>query len=279
MHSMKRQGKIAKLAVYAGLLFSSAFAAFPIIWMGAMSIRPDGEVFAWPPSLFPETFTMGAYETVVSTPAYVRFFVNSYIVAGIVTFGTLLIAIIAAYGFSRLRFFGKKTMNLFVISTQTVPPISLLIPYFSMVIAFKLFDTYLALYLTYAAMTLPYAILMMTGYFNTISSELDDAVMIDGGSRWYVVWRVLVPLSIPGIVATGVYTFMLSWNEFLFALTLTQTEAMRTVPVGISLFMGQHAYQWSVIMSMSVLGSLPVLLLYLVAQRFFLSGLTAGSVK
>ena len=127
--------------------------------------------------------------------------------------------------------------------------------------------------------TLPYAILMMTGYLNTVPKELDEAVLVDGGSSWTALWQVIVPVSLPGIVATAVYTFLLSWNEFLFALTLTKSTEMRTVPIGIQLLMGQHAYEWNEMMAMSVLGSLPLLLLYLIAQRHFMSGITAGSLK
>ena len=175
--------------------------------------------------------------------------------------------------------FGFHFSSLFIISTQTVPPITLLIPYFGLVVAIKMYDTYFALIFTYMVFTLPYAILMMTGYFNTLPKELDEAVMVDGGSSFFALRRVLVPISIPGIVATGVYTFLLAWNEFLFALTLTKTTAMRTVPIGIQQLMGQHAYEWNEMMAMSMLGSLPILIMYLVAQRYFLAGMTAGSVK
>jgi multiple sugar transport system permease protein len=120
---------------------------------------------------------------------------------------------------------------------------------------------------------------MMTGYFNTLPKELDEAVMVDGGSTFYALWRVLVPLSVPGIIATGVYTFLLAWNEFLFALTLTKSTEMRTVPIGIHLLMGQHAYEWNEMMAMSLLGSFPILIMFLIAQRYFLAGMTAGSVK
>ena len=102
---------------------------------------------------------------------------------------------------------------------------------------------------------------------------------VDGGSNFFALWRVLVPISIPGVVATGVYTFLLAWNEFLFALTLTKSTEMRTVPIGIQLLMGQHAYEWNQMMAMSLFGSLPILIIYLVAQRYFLAGMTAGSVK
>jgi multiple sugar transport system permease protein len=127
--------------------------------------------------------------------------------------------------------------------------------------------------------TLPYTILMMTGYFNTLPRELDEAVKVDGGSSFVALWRVLVPISIPGIVSVGIYTFMIAWNEFLFALTLTQTNNMRTVPVGIQLLMGQHAYEWNQMMAMSVLGSLPILILFMFFQRFFIAGMSAGSIK
>jgi multiple sugar transport system permease protein len=127
--------------------------------------------------------------------------------------------------------------------------------------------------------TLPYAIIMMTGYFNTLPKELDEAVKLDGGSALTALRRVLVPISVPGIVSVGIYTFMLSWNEYLFALTLTRTDNMRTVPIGIQLLMGQHSYQWNEMMAMSILGSVPVLFLFLFFQRYFIGGLTAGSVK
>ena len=191
----------------------------------------------------------------------------------------MVIAILTAYAFSRYSFRFKNPLNVFIISTQTVPPITLLIPYFGMVVAFRIFNTYFALILTYMVFTLPYAILLMTGFLNTLPKDLDEAVLVDGGSSWTALWRVIVPLSVPGIVATAVYTFLLSWNEFLFALTLTKSMDMRTVPIGISLLMGQHAFEWNEMMAMSVLGALPLLVLYLIAQRYFLAGMTAGSVK
>jgi multiple sugar transport system permease protein len=120
---------------------------------------------------------------------------------------------------------------------------------------------------------------MMTGYFNTLPRELDEAVMVDGGSNFYALWRVLVPVSVPGIVATGFYTFLLCWNEFLFALTSRRRPECGRSRSEIQQLMGQHAYEWNEMMAMSLLGSLPILIMYLVAQRHFLAGMTAGSVK
>lgn len=267
------------ILTYIGLLFGLVFAGFPILWMVFGSLKSNQEIFALPPRLFPEVFTLGAYASIFDDPTKVRFFLNSYFIAGTVTLLTLLISIVTAYGFSRYSFRGKNVLSIFIISTQTVPPITLLIPYFGMVVSFGIFDTYMALILTYLVFTLPYAILLMTGYLNTLPRELDEAVMMDGGSSWTALWRVIVPVSLPGIVATGVYTFLLAWNEFLFALTLTKSMDLRTVPIGIQLLMGQHAFEWNEMMAMSVLGSLPLLVLYLIAQRYFLAGMTAGSVK
>jgi multiple sugar transport system permease protein len=154
-----------------------------------------------------------------------------------------------------------------------------MIPYFGLIVVLRLYNSYWALILTYMVFTLPYAIIMMTGYLNTLPKDLDEAVLIDGGSNSVILWRILVPISLPGIVSVGVYTFMLAWNEFLFALTLTRTNEMRTVPVGIQLLMGQHSFEWNQMMAMSVLGSLPVLILFLLFQRYFISGMSAGSVK
>jgi multiple sugar transport system permease protein len=270
---------IPAVLVHIGLALGLVFAAFPVVWMFFASLKSNTEIFALPPRLLPKEFTLAAYHSIFSDATKVQFFLNSYLVSGIVTILTVAIATLAAYAFSRYSFRGKNVLNVFIISTQTVPPITLLIPYFGMVVAFRLFDTYFALILTYLVFTLPYAILLMTGFLNTLPRELDEAVRVDGGSSWTALWRMIIPLSLPGIVATAVYTFLLSWNEFLFALTLTKSMSMRTVPIGISLLMGQHAFEWNEMMAMSVLGALPLLILYLVAQRYFLAGMTAGAVK
>ncbi len=275
---MKHRGTYLIL-ISAGLAIGLVYAIFPVLWMLSCSLKSNTEIFSLPPRILPKVFTLEAYQAILGNSTKVRFFLNSYLVASSVTLLTLFVAILSGYSFSRHLFRFRKPLNMLIISTQTVPPITLLIPYFGLVVVFKLYNTYFALILTYMVFTLPYAILMMTGYFNTLPKELDEAVMVDGGSSFYALWRVLVPISVPGIVATGVYTFLLAYNEFLFALTLTKTTDMRTVPIGIQLLMGQHAYQWNEMMAMSILGSLPILVIYMVAQRYFLAGMTAGSVK
>ncbi|MBQ6370272.1 MAG: carbohydrate ABC transporter permease [Firmicutes bacterium] len=261
------------------LVLGAIFAAFPILWMVCSSLKANSAIFAWPPKFIDETASLNSYFAVLSDSVKLRFFLNSYIVAGAVVVVTLFVGILAAYAFSRFDFPGKGIFNSLIISVQAIPPIVLLIPYMGMIVAMGLFNTYWALILTYLVTTLPYCILMMTGYFNTLSKELDEAVMIDGGSRWKALWSVLVPISIPGMVSVGMYTFMQAWNEYLFALALTQTTEMRTVPIGINLLMGQHAYDWSQMMAMSVLGSIPVLILFIFFQKYFIAGMSSGGVK
>jgi multiple sugar transport system permease protein len=274
----KKKGYV-KIIIIALLILGALFAGFPVFWMILSSFKPNAEIFAWPPTWFPRVFTIDAYREILHDPGKLRFFANSYFVSLVVVALTLVLSILTAYSFSRFNFKGKSTINAVIISVQAVPPITLLIPYLSLMVVFRLYNTYWALILTYLLFTLPYAILMMTGYFNTMPRALDEAVMIDGGSRFRALWTVLVPTALPGIVAVAMYTFMQAWNEYLFALTLTKTNDMRTVPIGINMLMGQHSYEWSEMMAMSVLGSLPVLFLFLFFQRYFIAGMTAGSVK
>ncbi|WP_327632954.1 carbohydrate ABC transporter permease [Kribbella sp. NBC_00482] len=279
MSTRKRRRLGAKVAVFTGLCVGALFAGLPVLWMLSTSFKANGEIFQVPPKLVTANFSLDAYRSILGDPDKVRFFINSYVVALSVTALTLLVAILAAYGFSRYEFPLKRSVNAVIISVQAVPPITLVIPYFGLVVALGLYNTYPGLILTHIVFTLPYAIIMMTAYFNTLPKELDESVKVDGASSWTALWRVLVPISVPGMIAVGVYTFMISWNEYLFALTLTRTDDMRTVPIGIQLLMGQHSYEWNQMMAMSILGSIPVLVLFLLFQRRFIGGLTSGAVK
>lgn len=268
-----------KVSLWVGLIVAALFSGLPILWLFSSSFKSNQNIFAIPPKLVDESFSLEAYWSVLSDPQNIRYFINSYAVAGLVVLVTLLIALLSAYGFSRFNFPGKKVINTVIISVQAVPPITLLIPYLVMVVTFGIYDSYLALVLTYVVFTLPYAILMLTGYMNTLPKELDEAVLIDGGSRFKALWRVLVPSCVPGLVSVGLYTFIQCWNEYLYALTLTKSNGVRTVPIGIASLMGQYAFEWNEIMAMSILGSLPVIIIVLFFQKYFVAGMTAGAVK
>ncbi|MFP3713840.1 carbohydrate ABC transporter permease [Puerhibacterium sp. TATVAM-FAB25] len=275
----KRTHRLQKAGVTVALTLAALFAGLPVLWMLSNSFKPNGQIFEFPPRLVTEAFSFDAYTAILTDPVKLRFFLNSYVVAFGVTLLTLAVGLLGAYAFSRFDFPFKKTLNVVIVGVQAVPPITLLIPYFGLVVALGLYNSYPGLILTYMVFTLPYAIIMLTGYLNTLPRELDEAVKVDGAGTFTALWRVLVPVAVPGLVSVGIYTFMIAWNEFLFALTLTRTEDMRTVPIGIQLLMGQHAYEWNQMLAMSVMGCLPVLVLFLFFQRYFIGGLTAGAVK
>jgi multiple sugar transport system permease protein len=268
-----------RIGLYAGLLAGAFFAGAPILWMLSSSFKSNRNIFAYPPRLIDSSFSFSSYIAVLTNPVQLGYFENSYIVALSVTVITLVVSLITAFVFSRFQFRLKRLINVVIIGVQAVPPITLLIPFFGIMVALHLYNTYQGLIITYVVFTLPYAVIMMTAYFNSLPRELDEAARVDGAGSQTVLWRILVPISGPGMVSVGLYTFMISWNEYLFALTLTQTDDRRTVPVGIQLLMGQNNYQWNEVMAMSILGSIPVLILFLIFQRYFIGGLSAGAVK
>src|SRR3989440_4489810 len=267
MRTRRKQRIGAKIGVIAGLVVGALFAGLPVLWMLSTSFKANGEVFQTPPRVVTKSFSFGAYQRILGDGSDLRFFLNSYIVALSVTALTLLVAILAGYGFSRYNFPLKRSINAVIVSVQAVPPITLVIPYFGLVVALHLYNTYPGLILTHMVFTLPYAIIMTTAYFNTLPRELDESVKVDGAGGWTALWRILVPISVPGLIAVGVWTFMISWNEYLFALTLTRTDDMPTGPLRIHLLMGQHSYEWNQLIAMSLLDSIPVLVLFLIFQR------------
>ena len=267
------------IGLYGALLVGAVFAGGPVVWMLSSVFKSNADIFAYPPRLISNSFSASAFTAVLDNPQDVRFFVNSYVVGLCVTALTLLVAVVAAFALSRYRFLLREPLKVLIIGVQAIPPITLIIPLFGVVIAVHLYNSYEGLIFTYLVFTLPYSVIMMTAYFNSIPRELDEAARIDGAGSMRTLFRVILPLARPGLVAVGFYAFMISWNEFLFALTLTQTDNMRTVPVGLTLLMGQYNYEWNQIMAMSVLGCLPVIVLFLIFQRHFVSGLSSGAVK
>ena len=275
----ERQKFYRRIMVYVALTVVTLILAFPIIWMVSVSLKPTVETFSLPPRLIPESLTFDGYVRVLENPQFRRFLLNSYILGLVVTLLSLVIGTLAAFGFSRYRFFGDKAAKLFVITTQMVPTITLLIPFFGVIVWLRLYDSIWGLILTYLTFSLPYAVIMMNGYLDTIPKDFDEAATIDGCGPLGVLFRVLLPVALPGIISTAVYTFLLSWNEFLFALALTRSVEMRTVPVGISMMVGEFGLKWDEMMAFSVIGSLPVLILFMLVQRFVVSGLSAGGIK
>ena len=268
-----------QIIIYIVLSIFVLILAFPLIWMLSVSLKPTVETFSLPPKLIPSSIYFDGYIKILNNDQYRRFLLNSYLLGLVVTGLSVLIGTLAAYGFSRYKFFGDRIAKLFVITTQMVPTITLLIPLFGVIVWLKLYDSIWGLILTYLTFSLPYAVIMMNGYLDTIPKDFDEAATIDGCTPIGVLFKVLLPVAAPGIISTAVYTFLLAWNEFLFALALTRSIEMRTVPVGISMMVGEFGLKWDEMMAFSVIGSLPVLILFMSVQRFVISGLSAGGVK
>ena len=267
------------VGAYAALSIIGLFVFFPVFWILSISLRPNGEVFGNPLKLWPKTLTFEAYANVLGDPQMLSYFFNSYLNGMIVTLVAIVLGIMAGYALSRYGFRGKIFLNGAIIATQTIPSVTLIIPFFILMVDYNLYDTRFGLILAYISFALPYTIVMMVGYFNSISPELDEAARIDGASDWRTLWQIIVPIARPGIVSAVIYAFILSWNEFVFATTLIRDDALKTFRIGIAMPKGETSFEWNMMMAMSLLGSIPVIIIYLIGQKQFISGLASGGVK
>ncbi len=256
------------------------FLLFPIFWMVKISFSPQGELFSMPPKWISDSINLEGYKAFWFRTTFLRFYVNSIIVA----LGTVIIClfagILAAYSFSCFLYSGRNTLMLTTLSAQMFPWALLLISLYIFLGNLGLVNTYLGLILAHSIFALPLTIWIIKGYFDTVPKELMDAAIVDGCGPMQILVRIIIPVSYPGILAAGIYVFIFSWNDFIFGLTLTSQENMRTLGPGIAMtFIGEHAYAWVDMMASSILVSLPTVIVFLLLQRFFIEGLTSGAVK
>jgi multiple sugar transport system permease protein len=266
-----------------GLAVLTFATILPLYTILVTSIKPLGDVrstFTW----IPEHITFQPYIDIWNTVPLGRYFLNSLIVSTSAMVLSVTLAIFAAYAISRYRFRGRSTFNLVVLSTQMFPGILFLLPLFVIFVNIEritgiaLYGTRIGLIITYMTFSLPISIWMLTGYFNSIPRELEEAAMVDGATPIGALFRVLIPVSIPGIVAVAIYCFIVAWGEVLFASVLT-TDSTRTLAIGLRNYSSQSNVYWNQLMAASVVVSLPVVIAFLALQRFIVGGLTAGSVK
>jgi len=254
------------------------FALLPWFWMMLSSIRPDAELTHSPIALWPHQLTLIHHIDLLKRTSFAQNLRDSLIVAcGAVTLG-LTLALPAAYAFSRFRFRGRNWLRTQFLVINMFPVVMLILPLFVLMRDFGLLDTYFALIAGHATFTLPFAIWLLTSYVDGIPQELDQAAMIDGATRMQAMLLVVLPLAMPGVVAVGIYLFITSWNEYLFALMMTGRN-VRTVTVALQLFIGENQIQWGLLMAGGTLVALPATILFLFAQRRLVGGLTGGAVK
>jgi trehalose/maltose transport system permease protein len=272
---------LSRVAFYVVLGIGLVYILFPFYWMIVNSLKPAAELFATPLSYWPRAVTLENYRAVLADGSFVRSIVNSVVVAGGATALSLVLSSMAAYALARYRFPGKPATLYAILGMSTFPQIAVLGGLFMLARTLNIYNTYSALILSYMIFTLPFCVWVLTSFIKEIPDTLDEAATIDGASPWQCLWRVIIPLAGPGLVATGLLSFINAWNEFLFALTLTADNSARTVPVAVALFSGQseHELPWGKITAASTVVTVPVVILALAFQKRIVEGLTSGAVK
>jgi len=276
---MRARRRAAHAAIYTILVAVTAIMLFPVAWMLTVSVRPNVEVMKIPPQWIPTVFTLAPYAKVLGSTRYLRTFLNSYVIALVVTAFSLFIGALAAYALARFRFKGQRAVIMFLIITQMFPLVLLCIPYFRLVVRLGLYDTLTALIVVYTTFTLPFCILMLRSYFAQIPKDMEEAAMVDGCSRLGAIARTLLPMSFPALVGAGLYTFLLAWNEFLFAVVLIESWGKRVITIAIYSLLAEFVTEWSMMMAFSVLASAPLVIVFIFLQRYVVQGMTAGAIK
>ena len=272
----KRMAHFACGVLVAVLL---VFVLFPLLWVISTALKTKAETFASPPTFIPQEPTLQNFISIWKTRNFVTYYRNSIFVSVATTVICLALANLAAYGFSRFRMRFGNSLLMFILVSQMVPGVLFVIPYFIMMGKLGLINSHMALIVAHTSFALPFTTWMLHGYYNSIPKSLDEAGMIDGCSRVQVFVRIVLPLTMPGNMATLIFAFMQSWNEYLFSVSLVTVDRMYTIPVGIAMFMGEYQTQWNELMAASLLASVPIILLYLLVDKHVIGGLTAGSFR
>ncbi len=263
------------------------FIFFPILWLFSASLSTQVELFTVPPHWIPQHPTFQNYfdiffpnQAASSVPrTFAVALLNSLKIASSVTIICILIGSLAAYALVRIPFGLNRSIQLGLIATRMIPEVSLILPLFIIASSLQLINKPIVLILAYMSFALPYAIWLMAAYFQTVPVELEDAARLDGCSRLGILFRVVMPISVPGLVSTAMFVFLLAWDEFFYALIFTSTLAAKTVPVAIAEFIGRYVVNVNGMMAGGILAAVPPVLVALIFQRYIVSGMTAGAVK
>jgi len=270
-----------RIAIYIVLILLVVVALFPCYWMVNTSLKHRIELFSDPPTLYPHQPTIDYYLSIFVHKAFGRQSINSLIVAIISTVIVIFIAILASYSLSRFTLPKNlnKHLSLWILSSRMFPPIVIALPFFLLMKGMHLLNTWWALILAYIGFNLPFAIWLIRGFFDEIPMEFEEAAMVDGASRLGAVFRITLPLALPGVITTAIFCFIFSWNEFLLALVLTTTSKSMTLPVATSTLVTQFQVNWSELAAAGTAAALPPLLFAIVVRRYLIHGITLGVLK
>ena len=261
-----------------------AFAVIPMLWMFSTSLKSQFAATQQPPRWIPLEPSLDAYRRLLSPESatggrFLRYLWNSTKVSTATTVLGLLVAIPAAYAFSRFRFPGRNALFFAVLVRNMFPVIVFLIPLFLLMKQFRLVDTHWSLIITYLTFGLPLSIWLLKGFYDNIPPELERAARIDGASRFRAFWSIVMPLSVPGIIATAIFTFIGAWNEYVYAVTFLNTDKLKTLQPGLQKFFGEFSTNWPGLMAAQFASSIPIVILFLVLQRYFVRALAEGATK
>lgn len=270
--SRQRRKKAKHLGLHLLLITGSVAMLVPFAWMLSTSLKEPGDVFIYPPQWIPQPVQWENYQETVTVMPFGRFYLNSAIQAVSVTVLQLLTASLAAYAFSRLRFRGRDLLFMLYLATMMIPFPVTMIPNFVIMRYLNWIDTFRALILPPAFSA--FSTFLLRQYFMSIPVEMDDAARVDGASSFRIWWQIILPLSGPALATLAIFTFLGQWNSFLWPLIVTNSEKMRTLPVGLATFQGQYSVQWHLLMAGSVIAVLPILVIYIAGQRWFVRGIT-----
>ncbi|HEV2915178.1 MAG TPA: carbohydrate ABC transporter permease [Pyrinomonadaceae bacterium] len=272
---------MARLLRYALLALALLLTLAPVYWMVTISLKSEVDQFSVPPRWFSFAPTLIHYRDAFFERSFGRYLMSSVIVAVSSTLCALVLGTLAAYGLARFRWPRRMNspLSLWILSTRMFPPIVTAIPLFLMMRDVRLLNTRASLIIVYTALNLPFVVWMMRGFFQEIPRELEEAARVDGDSRLGALRRVVLPLAAPGLAATAIFCLIISWNELLLALILTQTDAAMTLPVGIAGRVTQYEIKWGVMSAAGVVAMTPILLFALAVQRYLVRGLSLGAVK
>jgi ABC-type glycerol-3-phosphate transport system permease component len=274
-----RRGLGQSLAIGGGLLGLALIVLLPFWFIATGAIKAPQEIIARVPTLLPHSFTLRHFDKLLGASDYPRYLGNSLVVGLGSTAITVVLSVLAAYGFYRLRFPGRDLLFRAVLVAYAFPGILILIPLYGMMSQAGLIDTPAALVIVNVTFASPFAIWMMRSFFASIPVELEEAALIDGASRLAILLRIMVPLAAPGIASVAIFAFIASWTEYLFASVLILSDANRTLPVGFAGIIGQYQIDWGLLLAGATLATVPVVLLFGIVGRWFIAGLTAGAVK
>ncbi len=276
---MKRASPLRSVVLWSVIVVALVVTVFPFYWMVNTSLKTPVEVFASPPSFVSAHWTLDAYATIFGTRPVARYFLNSLIVALGATALSVSLSALCAYGLTRFFPRGATPFVMFLLFTKMLPETLLIIPYFQLMSDLGLLNTYLALILAYSSFALPFSVWMLIGFFRSIPREIDEAATMDGASILQTFRKVVLPLARPGLVAVALFTFLIAWNSYVWALVLTTDSSMFVLSVGIANMVGEYRVQWNELMAAAVVAALPVMVLYAFLERHLVDAITAGAVK